>query len=378
MRPFSWPPGVFNSALLAAVPLFILLLLSNAADAAEPPASPAANNTKSFAPEYLRRLQAEAQAGDPAKQAELAVAYEFGMGVPQDFSRAVYWLKQAANHGSLQAQTDLGSLYMSGLGISPNPKEGFKWHQRAASEGYIPGIYNLGIAYLQGQGTTQNLQEAARLFVRAAQAGYPPAQANYGLMLMKGDGTGKDSKEAVRWFQKAAKQGFFLAEFELGFAYELGEGVDQDFNEAMRWYRKSAEHTYPPAQVNLGRLYLRSGTPENVAHAIELFLAAARQGNAYARQSLAVLLSSRAQNKDDYVTALMWCILALKADPSTETSLNHLMNNLKERLTPEQQEEAAQKAAGWLDALGVNHNLLCDGIGFSACIQATRLSLRFP
>ena len=43
-------------------------------------------------------LTVQANLGDASSQAELGLIYYYGRGVPQDYSKAFYWLQQAANH----------------------------------------------------------------------------------------------------------------------------------------------------------------------------------------------------------------------------------------------------------------------------------------
>jgi hypothetical protein len=44
-------------------------------------------------------LTVQANLGDGSSQAQLGLIYYYGRGVPQDYSKAFYWLQQAANHG---------------------------------------------------------------------------------------------------------------------------------------------------------------------------------------------------------------------------------------------------------------------------------------
>jgi len=43
--------------------------------------------------------------------------YQFGEGVPKDFSEAARWYRKAADQGDAKAQVDLGYLYNHGSGV---------------------------------------------------------------------------------------------------------------------------------------------------------------------------------------------------------------------------------------------------------------------
>lgn|GEM_PF-644304 len=55
-----------------------------------------------------------ANAGNAAAQLQLGEMYGFGEGTPEDASKAVYWLKQAAEHGNREAPQSLALLQERG------------------------------------------------------------------------------------------------------------------------------------------------------------------------------------------------------------------------------------------------------------------------
>jgi TPR repeat protein len=60
-------------------------------------------------------------------QAELAVMYHAGDGVPQDYARAAAWYRKSAEQGNSIAQSSLGAMYVNGEGIERDMLEGLKW-----------------------------------------------------------------------------------------------------------------------------------------------------------------------------------------------------------------------------------------------------------
>ena len=59
-----------------------------------------------------------AQAGDVPAQTLIALIYEGGYGVPQDFAKAFEWFRLAADAGDREAQFALGMMYMQGRGVA--------------------------------------------------------------------------------------------------------------------------------------------------------------------------------------------------------------------------------------------------------------------
>ena len=68
----------------------------------------------------LKGLEKLARQGELTAQIELANAYRKGIGVTQDYKRAVKWFTLAAEQGDAVAQYNLGIMHSFGLGVVPN------------------------------------------------------------------------------------------------------------------------------------------------------------------------------------------------------------------------------------------------------------------
>lgn len=58
--------------------------------------------------------------------------YKEGIGVKQNNTEAVKWLKKAANQNDTESQMVLGNMYYNGDGVKENKTEAIKWYQKAA------------------------------------------------------------------------------------------------------------------------------------------------------------------------------------------------------------------------------------------------------
>mgnify|MGYP001817111378 FL=1 len=108
----------------------------------------------------LKKDRLAAEAGDASAQFRMALRYESGTGVPQDYAESVKWLRKAADQGLPEAQFNMGSMYMNGLGVPEDPAEGFGWYRKAAFQGHASAQKNVGAMYGRGQGVAQDHSEA--------------------------------------------------------------------------------------------------------------------------------------------------------------------------------------------------------------------------
>lgn len=110
--------------------------------------------------EDVRRDRRAAERGDASAQFRMALRYDRGAGVSQDYAESVKWLHKAAEQGLVEAQYNLGSMYAGGLGVSEDSAEAVQWFRKAAEQGYASAQKNLGAMYGRGQGVPQNHADA--------------------------------------------------------------------------------------------------------------------------------------------------------------------------------------------------------------------------
>lgn len=112
-----------------------------------------------------------------------------------------------AEQGLSEGQYNLAVCYETGDGVRQNYEKALFWYKKAAEQGYDKAQHNMGVMLYNGYGAKADHKEAARLFLLAAQQGNMYAQYNIGICCYTGDGVKKDIFQAVDWFRKAAKQG---------------------------------------------------------------------------------------------------------------------------------------------------------------------------
>ncbi len=173
---------------------------------------------------------------------------------PPNIEEGVFWLKKAAEEGSLDAQSNLGDRYSEGIGVAQDNEEAAKWYRMAADQGDAAAQSTLGLFYETGKGGELNPSEATKWYRRAAEKGDVLAQGNLGCCYSKGQGVPQDYTEAAKWFRKAADKGEATAQYNLGVCYYKGQGVIKDFQSAYGWFLLASAGSMTPATKMLSQV----------------------------------------------------------------------------------------------------------------------------
>jgi TPR repeat protein len=110
--------------------------------------------------EALRWFRKAAEQGSPDAEDTLGVHYEVGEGVEQDYGKAAYWFRRAAEHvpdrgGAGQGRNNLGILYADGDGVPNDYVQAYMWFSLA-------GI-DKNIAWMQHKMTAEQISRAQQL-----------------------------------------------------------------------------------------------------------------------------------------------------------------------------------------------------------------------
>ena len=230
--------------------------------------------------EELEYYEQAAQQGNAEAQYNLGYIYYNGLGVAQNYQKAIYYTEQAAQQGHSGAQYNLGYIYYKGLGVEQNYQKAKEYYEQAAQQGHPEAQYNLGYIYYNGLGVAQNYQKAIYYTEQAAQQGHSGAQYNLGYIYYNGIGVAQNYQKAKEYFKQAAQQGEAEAQYYLGIMYEDGIRVLKNYEKAIEYFKQAAEQGNAGAQYNLGIMYEDGlGVEQNYQKAIEYYEQAAQQGN---------------------------------------------------------------------------------------------------
>ncbi len=293
----------------------------------------------------VETIRAAAEKGDPGEQYALGEIYFFSEGgVTQDYAKAVYWFRKAAEQGHGKAQSWLGVCYEHGDGVAKDIAEAVRWYRMAAAQGVADAQLSLGNCCYIGEGVAKDYAEALKWYRKAAAQGDPMSESTLGVCYHDGEGVAKDYKESVKWWRKAADQGIALAQYSLGVCYYKGDGVAKDPAEGVKWFLKAAGQGVAEAQYNLGLCYHDGvGVAKDYSGSAEWYRNAAEQGFADAQCNLGRAYGQGQGVAQDYVQAYKW--LNLSAAQGNEAAIKYRGFFEKSRMTREQIAEGQRLAS---------------------------------
>lgn len=304
-----------------------------------------------IANEVIDQVKQSALLGDEMAAFLLGNAYQSGLGLDQDYKKAIEWYRKSAETGNNDAMYDLGWMYESGYGVTQDDEKAAECFRKSAEAGNTNGLYTLammyevglgvtkdcektvelyrkaanigdresmcrlGILYKEGRCVTQNDEKAAEWYLKSAEAGNMVAMTKLARMYQEGGrDVAKDYSKAKYWFHKASEMGDSLAMLLLGLMYKKGEGVTQDHKQAFRFLSNAAEEGESDAMLNLGVMYQNGlGVTKDYKKAIEYYHKAAEAENGKAMVNLGRMYQEGLGIAIDYEKAMEWYHKAAEA-----------------------------------------------------------------
>lgn len=104
-------------------------------------------------------------------QVNTGVRYLLGMGVLQDYEKAVEWFRKGAAQDDPMAQYNLGRMYEQGKGVTQDKQQAFDWYLKAAEQGLPLAEIVIGDFYALGNGVPQDEVRAYAWYSQAAEGG---------------------------------------------------------------------------------------------------------------------------------------------------------------------------------------------------------------
>lgn len=188
----------------------------------------------------VSQVFAETTNKEKAKKLYNTAVKEFNNGSE---TKAVADWKKSAKLGSALAESQVASQYLNGMGVKENYQKALYWAKRAYKHGENSGMAanTLGTVYLNGSKTVKkDYKKALAYFKKGISEGYMKNYRQLAYMYLNGYGVKANTTTAVKWYTKAANKGDITSEYSLGQIYEKGQGIKQDYSKAMSWYKKSA------------------------------------------------------------------------------------------------------------------------------------------
>lgn len=189
--------------------------------------------------EALPMLTRSAEDGSMKAQHFLALMYQNGNGVEQDFSKAAYWYDKTARQGDAEAQLTYAMILALGKGVEQDIAAACHWATVSYHQGNEKAWQTLQIVRVEAR-------EAAATAVEAFKAAH-----------LAGD----DAEAAVQ-LERAAECGDADAQFAFAQLLYDGKGVAENKDAALCWLREAAAQEHEGAQQRLTELTEIDGEPQ--------------------------------------------------------------------------------------------------------------------
>ncbi|KAI9208276.1 uncharacterized protein BJ171DRAFT_237412 [Polychytrium aggregatum] len=304
--------------------------------------------------EIAQHLETAANAKHPMAQFHLAHSYRNGLGVFQDYTKAVELYRTLADRGMPQAQIALGCCYEGGESVDQDFDTAIEWHSKAADQGSEDGrlhiVFFRGWLSFIGHGVEQSDADAFNRWQEVSTQSTDPvikpiATHMVGWMHYLGRGTVRDEQKGVKIIRENRSDEFPLGEEEclagestnvrpdssilasrkfvelcqLGseqdwlcrhltaICFSYGFGTSWDMNQAVDTFEQLASDGHGDGQFWIGLCHYSGwGECYESSIALEWFSRSANQGNSYGQWMLGHCYHQGAGVATDYYKAVEW------------------------------------------------------------------------
>jgi TPR repeat protein len=234
----------------------------------------------------IKEIQTDAAKKDEDAMMALAICYDKGLSVKQDYKQATILYKEIADtKKTALTQFETGCRYFIGMGVRQNDTEAIKYLELSAAQEYVHAEYMLGTIFHKGTNTVPaDLPRAFKYYLAAAKHKHPEAARIIGNFYHSGTGVEKNEEEAIKWWQQAETQGdpiaalnlanhtknseragYYLqrsatlrnrnAQFLLGLKLIFGfEKTKIDMKQGIHWITQAAKQFHPDALLLLFKI----------------------------------------------------------------------------------------------------------------------------
>ncbi|OJJ19963.1 hypothetical protein BKI52_15915 [marine bacterium AO1-C] len=192
---------------------------------------------------------------------ELALCYETGFGVAQDYAKALEMYLSACEANYAYACYQAGLYYRDGIHNGQNPEfdKSFAAFSKAANLGYKLAEYEVAKATFYGEGTEKNVAKALEMYAQNIQDNIWDAAVDLALYYEE---EGNDPAQAFYHMKQAVEQANIpFAIFRLGVYYYQGFGTPPSAEEAQKYLKVAGENGHEYAYLFLGKIELWEETP---------------------------------------------------------------------------------------------------------------------
>ena len=226
----------------------------------------------------------------PQQLYNMGVALYRGEGVKQDYEKALWFYKKAAEQGVVFAMVNCGVCYQFGHGCEQDYYKAMEYYRAAADKGNAKAMWNLGCLEVA---VCEHYDTGIRLMEKAFEQGIVDAAYDLG-QVYSAKNPFFSVEKAAFWFERAAQAGNKKAYSQLGWLYQKKVETDDGKRKAVYWYKKAYENGDSSVCLMLGiTLFELATSSEEHEEAYEWLRKAHLQGDPDAKQGMALMDESR-------------------------------------------------------------------------------------
>lgn len=255
-------------------------------------------------------LLQDAAAGNVEAQYEVSLCYRDGIGVTQDYEKAVEWCTASAKGGFIRAAYalyKLGEIHEEGKAAPFDMQRALYYYQISAEQNLLVAQLKLAELYEQGWSGDTDTTQPLHWYQCAALNGHVESCFKLGVYHFAAISAENNEPLAFKWFKTAADAGHKEAAFHVALSYLSGRGVEQSGDKAVAYLEKSIDADIDEALYLLGLCYSDGYfTPKNEQKAFDLFKRAAMRGHVASAYRVASCYEYARGVSQDYQQAYEW------------------------------------------------------------------------
>lgn len=294
-----------------------------------------------FSPDQAKQMIANRDFLNPEELVDLALCYEFGIGIQADLNESYLILSSSSiGRGLYHA----GRFLLSHRNYLPeSEKKAFQFFRKSAIEGYSKSFSAIAYCYYEGIGTKteysemfrfakkgeerndfasmrylgilanrdNNIELALKYFSKCYEIGDAMSGYHLAILYFVNYDNEEKSKEILEKvfpvLERYSNYGDMVSSYVLGNIYLDGIGVVVDFRKAFKFYFKSAELGYKRAYSKIANCFWKGeGTAVDNQEAIKWYKKGANENNIDCCQILGKILlegCKEAEVEPDYIEA---------------------------------------------------------------------------
>lgn len=199
-------------------------------------------------------IKQAAQSQYPPAETYLGTVYILGDILEQDEQLGLKYLFDAEKHGDPEAKCTLAGMYIDGYLLEQDTEKALKLLDEALEMGNDEAKYRMGVLYLDGDVIEKDEKKGLQLIEEAAKNDNPSALYDLGIFYSNGKYFEKNEKKAIKCFERAVQCGNTDAYFEYGKRLLEGNGVKQNIKKGLQLLHTASDYI-DDAKIYLGYVY---------------------------------------------------------------------------------------------------------------------------